>query len=336
MGFRNRPQRGKTPDEKGRCAFGKRRACQKKVAIAPFDGIFSAHGMVLRPNEEVVDKDFFPIFISSDYFLDAAIAISVGSLSPTINWKDLARLEFDLPPMEEQKKLAEVLWSVNDTLQAYQKLLNKTDELVKSQFVEMFNANAAENCTAKMSDYADILGGYAFKSKYFLDSGTPVIRISDISDDVVSTSEAVHYDSTFWEENPRYRVKNKDILMAMSGATTGKVGVYNSSENALLNQRVGCIRSKAGKANQEFLFWIFKLDWIYNLVQEIAAGSAQPNISIKEIGELPAPSASYNTQLDFSKIVMQAEKSKVALQNSIASLQTAKRCLLADTLGRKE
>ena len=152
--------------KKGDVLFGKRRAYQKKVAIAPFDGIFSAHGMVLRPNEEVVDKDFFPMFISSDYFLDAAIAISVGSLSPTINWKDLARLEFDLPPMEEQKKLAEVLWSVNDTLQAYQKLLNKTDELVKSQFVEMFNANAAENCTAKMSDYADILGGYAFKSKY--------------------------------------------------------------------------------------------------------------------------------------------------------------------------
>jgi type I restriction enzyme S subunit len=130
--------------KKGDVLFGKRRAYQKKVAIAPFDGIFSAHGMVLRPNEDVVDKRFFPMFISSDYFLDAAIAISVGSLSPTINWRDLAKLEFDLPPLDEQKKLAEVLWAINDTLQAYQKLLRETDELVKSQFIEMFGDE--KNC----------------------------------------------------------------------------------------------------------------------------------------------------------------------------------------------
>ena len=83
---------------KGDALFGKRRAYQKKVAIAPFDGIFSAHGMVLRPNEDVIDRKFFPLFISSDYFLDAAVNISVGSLSPTINWRDLRGLEFSLPP----------------------------------------------------------------------------------------------------------------------------------------------------------------------------------------------------------------------------------------------
>ena len=123
---------------KGDVLFGKRRAYQKKVAIAPFDGIFSAHGMVLRPKEDVIDKDFFPLFISSDYFLDAAIKISVGSLSPTINWRDLKELEFELPDMDTQRKLAEVLWSINDTMEAYKKLISATDELVKSQFIVMF------------------------------------------------------------------------------------------------------------------------------------------------------------------------------------------------------
>lgn len=123
---------------KGDVLFGKRRAYQKKVAIAPFDGIFSAHGMVLRPKENVIDKDFFPLFISSDYFLDAAIKISVGSLSPTINWRDLKELEFELPDMDSQRKLAEVLWSINDTMEAYKKLISATDELVKSQFIDMF------------------------------------------------------------------------------------------------------------------------------------------------------------------------------------------------------
>lgn len=123
---------------KGDVLFGKRRAYQKKVAIAPFDGIFSAHGMVLRPREDVIDKSFFPLFISSDYFLDAAIKISVGSLSPTINWRDLKTLEFELPDLATQRKLAETLWSINDTMEAYKKLISATDELVKSQFIERF------------------------------------------------------------------------------------------------------------------------------------------------------------------------------------------------------
>ena len=132
------PKGDKLIMKKGDVLFGKRRAYQKKVAIAPFDGIFSAHGMVLRPKEDVIDKDFFPMFIKSDYFLDAAIKISVGSLSPTINWRDLKELKFELPSLEEQRKLAEVLWAIYDMKDKYKKLILATDELVKSQFIEMF------------------------------------------------------------------------------------------------------------------------------------------------------------------------------------------------------
>lgn len=123
---------------KGDVLLGKRNAYLRRAAIAPHDGIFSAHGMVLRPNEDIVDKNFFPFFISSDYFFDEAVRISVGSLSPTVNWSDLRRLEFDLPDMAEQRKLASVLWAVNDTIEAYKRLMGATEELVRGQFVEMF------------------------------------------------------------------------------------------------------------------------------------------------------------------------------------------------------
>ena len=131
------PSGDKLVMKKGDVLFGKRRAYQKKVAIAPFDGIFSAHGMVLRP-KAVVDPRFFPFFIASDYFLDAAIKISVGSLSPTINWRDLAQLEFELPDLITQAKLADVMEALTRTKHAYKQLIAASDELVKSQFVEMF------------------------------------------------------------------------------------------------------------------------------------------------------------------------------------------------------
>ncbi len=121
--------------KKGDVLFGKRRAYQKKVAIAPFDGIFSAHGMVLRPREDVVDKNFFPFFISSDYFLDKAISISVGGLSPTINWKDLKDTEFNLPDMEEQKRLAKILWAAEDLKQKTYSAL-KLSEIHKDVYIK--------------------------------------------------------------------------------------------------------------------------------------------------------------------------------------------------------
>lgn len=100
----------------GDIIFGKRRAYQRKVAVADFEGICSAHALVLRARPDVVDPDFLPFFMQSDVFFDRALAISVGSLSPTINWRTLAAQEFALPPMEEQRRIAEVLGTVD---QAY-------------------------------------------------------------------------------------------------------------------------------------------------------------------------------------------------------------------------
>ena len=123
--------------KKGDLLFGKRRAYQRKVAIAPFDGIFSAHGMVLRPKTDVVDERYFPFFIASDQFMDEAVRISVGGLSPTINWKTLKECEFDLPPLDRQRELAELLWAANDLKEKYKKLITASDEMLKAKFREM-------------------------------------------------------------------------------------------------------------------------------------------------------------------------------------------------------
>lgn len=93
---------------KGDIIFGKRRAYQRKVAVSHFEGIASAHSMILRANEKNIGKDFLPFFMQSDVFMNRAIQISEGSLSPTIKWKTLAAQEFSLPKKEKQKELTAV------------------------------------------------------------------------------------------------------------------------------------------------------------------------------------------------------------------------------------
>ena len=75
--------------KKGDILFGRRNTYLRRVAIAPHDGLFSAHGMIFRAKTEHIDADYLLFFIASDVFMDEAIRISVGSLSPTVNWKEL-------------------------------------------------------------------------------------------------------------------------------------------------------------------------------------------------------------------------------------------------------
>lgn len=93
---------------KGDIIFGKRRAYQRKVAVSHFDGIASAHSMILRASEDNIEKDFLPFFMQSDFFMNRAVQISEGSLSPTIKWKTLAAQEFSLPKKAKQKELTAV------------------------------------------------------------------------------------------------------------------------------------------------------------------------------------------------------------------------------------
>lgn len=109
---------GKLRFRKGDIIFGKRRAYQRKLAVAAFGGICSAHAMVIRARPDKVLPEFLPFLMISDRFMNRAVEISVGSLSPTINWTTLKLETFDVPPIGQQRRIAEILWAVDEAIQA--------------------------------------------------------------------------------------------------------------------------------------------------------------------------------------------------------------------------
>ena len=111
---------------KGDIIFGRRRAYQRKAGIATWDGFCSAHALVLRANPNVIHPDLFPFFIHSDLFMNRAVDISVGSLSPTINWGTLKHQEFLIPPKHIQSSFAELFNSIDSLIEADECLLSQT------------------------------------------------------------------------------------------------------------------------------------------------------------------------------------------------------------------
>ena len=123
---------------KGQVLFGRRRAYLKKAAVAPFDGLCSSDITVIEAKANLILPELLPFVIQNDAFFDYAVGKSAGSLSPRVKWEHLKKYEFELPGMDEQRKLAELLWSMVEAKEAYQELLRQTDDLVKARFIERF------------------------------------------------------------------------------------------------------------------------------------------------------------------------------------------------------
>lgn len=133
----------------------------------------------------------------------------------------------------------------------------------------------------KLGEVCELIGGYAFKSDLFIQNKIPVIRIGNITNNGVIVDNKICYDESFWNTNKRFRILKNDILMAMSGATIGKLAINKSDEKMLINQRVLCLRP-LDNVNGFYIFYVMSSDSFKKYILEIANGCAQPNISAEQ------------------------------------------------------
>lgn len=315
--------------QKGDVLFGKRRAYQRKVGIAPFDGIFSAHGMVLKPNSKVIDASFFPFFISSDKFMETAMRISVGGLSPTINWKDLAKQEFELPSLEGQKVLAEKLWAAYRLKEGYKKLLAATDEMVKSQFIEMFGYME----TTPICNYVDVSYPGEWGSEDKDNSGVKVIRTTNFTNyGKLDLSEVVTRQIDEKKVSKKM-IKKFDTILERSGGTqdnpVGRVVLFEEDKLYLCNNFSHVLRFE--NINKRFAFYALYFFYQNNKTTIRSMGSKTTgiqNLNMSKYLEIGVPNASKMLQEQFVRIAEQADKSKFELKQCIDNIDKVIKSLI--------
>lgn len=111
----------------GQVLFGKRRAYQRKVAVAEFEAVVSGDIYVLAPKDDRLLPELLPFLCLSERFFQHAVGTSAGSLSPRTNWSSLASFEFDLPPLEQQRRISEILWAVDEALNCFSEVDEATN-----------------------------------------------------------------------------------------------------------------------------------------------------------------------------------------------------------------
>ena len=178
-------------------------------------------------------------------------------------------------------------------------------------------------CWCKLGDLCSFESGFAFSSNDFKTSGIPLVRISNIQDSTVTLKNCVFIQG---EVDEKYIIKTGDLLIAMSGATTGKMGIYSMRQRALLNQRVGniCVQSRYLTANYRNYFMYSQSD----VILKMAYGGAQPNISSQMILNIPIPlpplSEQYrivNAIKNLLEIVDRIEENQISLDKFLCSIK---------------
>jgi hypothetical protein len=262
----------------GHVLFGKRRAYQRKVAVAEFDGVCSGDIYVFEPKDPaVLLEELLPFICQTDAFFDHAVGTSAGSLSPRTNWKSLAKYTFTLPPADEQRRMASCLNAVQRQLDAQRVLGRVRQRMVLSVLSEAFGHELCLTGPVKwlrdrhheiasgrgeyrpLRDVVEAIIDYRGKTPPYDDSGTvPVVSQEDVQDRGLEPTTKWVTDKTAREWTNRGVPKGGDIVFRME-RFPGEVARL-PERRQILTRGVFAIRAKTVLVGDEYLFWY--LHWL--------------------------------------------------------------------------
>ena len=303
----------------GQVLYGSRRTYLRKIAVADFEGITANTTFVLESKDEnILLQKLLPFIMQSERFTDFSIKKSKGSTNPYVLFSDLCEYEVELPDIEQQKRLSEILWAIDATRMAYKQLISATDELVKSQFIEMFGLpgyNIHGFAERKIRDVAiDVRYG---TSKPGSEKGTfPYLRMNNITYEGTLDLSDLKYIDLSGEELEKCMVREGDLLFNRTNSRdlVGKTCVFTESEPMVIAGYI--IRVRLDESVLPiYLSVLLNTDYGKALLRSLAKGAiGQANINAQTFQNIEIIVPPRSLQEEFAAFVRQSDKSKFAAQ----------------------
>lgn len=310
----------------------------KKAGLVDFDGICSEKTFVLESsNEKKLLPEFLPFILQNERFWSYAFQHRHGSTNTFINWSTLSNYEFDLPDLETQRKLATVLWSINNTIESYKNLILATDELVKSQFIELFGeprkddkgwgiTTLGECCELNPKRPRDI-------KDELLVSFVPMSAVSE--DGKIDCSDIRPYKEV--RKGFKYFAEN-DVLFAKITPCmeNGKGAVAKGLEGGIGSgsTEFHVLRPIAGKSNPYWLYIITMFESFRLGAKKVMTGTGgQLRVPIGYLKDYPISLPPIELQNSFEEFVHQSDKSKFELNRALDELTATYKQIIKDNLG---
>ena len=315
----------------GQVLFGKRRAYQRKVAVAEFDGICSGDILVFEPADDQLLPELLPFIVQSDGFFEHALGTSAGSLSPRTKWQDLAQYEFALPPQDEQRRIAEILWAADVVTESWMHAQIAARTMLDRVIDDFFSKRDLPH--DRLGHHvAESAYGPRFSNTLYSELGlVACLRTTDLLDDgtiIYSTAPRVDLDP---EEYRGHILRHGDFMISRSG--TCGIGCVFEEQIIPMIPGAFLIRLRLKPSlNPYFLKEFINSSAGKSQMSNLAQGAVQKNIRGSLLLDEQVPVPSRDQQDRIVRTIEDLRQPLARIACHLATLTTLKSKLLAEIL----
>lgn len=312
----------------GDILVARRNVYLKRASIVKFDGITSGDSIVLQVENKLLRK-IIPFVLNTDEFWEYAEKFSDGTMSKRLSPKVLLEYEFVLPDIEEQEKLAELLWAANNTKEAYKKLLNLTDELVKAKFVDMFYGKEYPVTTIEKVVDRDIK---RVAKVFTLEDEIEYLDISSIDNETKKVMKTTPYIRENAPSRAQYVLREGDILYSTVRPNLQNIAINPYNKSNIVGSTGFCVL-RCNSVITEYMWGVITSDSFTNDMVLRASGANYPAVTDKVVLAYEIPLPPYEEQNKFSEFIKKNDKCKYELKNNISNLDKTIKAIMAKNFG---
>ena len=336
--------------QKGDILYSEIRPANKRFAFIDFepkDYIASTKLMVIRNNSKISSNYLYYILKSQSIIKKLqVIAESRSGTFPQITFSELANLSIDLPPISTQGEIVKFLKSLDDKIEVNRRINDNLEQQAQALFkswvvdFEPFKDGGFVESEQGMipkgwrvgiiGDYCNVRSGFAFKSSWWTKDGVEVIKIKNITDNrKLDMSDCTFVSEDHSKLAQEFISKPGDLIIAMTGATIGKFCIINSLKPYCINQRVGkFFLGENPTSKLPFIYCLLKTPVVIEEIINRGQGSAQPNISGKDIESIDIILPPENILLNFNKMLYDLFEKIINNDNTTLLLENLRESLL--------
>lgn len=307
---------------------------RERAPRADFDGVCSADIITIREKEGIIANGFLIYVLYQKKLWDFIVSNSNGGLTRRIKWKQLAEYEFDLPSIEEQKIIAEKLWAAYRLKESYKKLLAATEEMVKSQFIEMFGNERIEDCkwqNLPMGHVFEISSSRRVLKEQWTSDGVPFLRVRDMVD--LAQGKELNNEAFISEKyynklsDDDGKVREGDIIISAT-STIGKCYLIKKGDRFYYKDADILRLRKQKEINCSYFMYAFNMPTIAMQVEESIGKTTVGHFLISKAQNIKIPMPPIELQVQFESILHQADKSGFELRKSIDAIDAVIKSLI--------
>ena len=327
--YSSRPSRANLVACSGDILFAKMAETEKTLLLddETEKNIYSTGFCAIRAKENIIEPKALYYLLGSSLFLNQKNTNSSGATQRAITNTGLSKIRIKLPTMEKQRVFCGIMDKVVDSIELRKKQLGYFDKFTKSLFIEMFG-DISDQDKVEVSRICKLITDGTHQPPKFEERGIPFLFVSNIvTNNITYDTEKFISEETYKELIKRTPIEIGDLLLSTVGSY-GHAAIVKFTKRFCFQRHIAYLKPKSKIVDSEYFRSAILSDNVQRQIHLGVKGIAQKTLNLSEIRKLRIPLPPMVQQQQFAKVVIEIDKSKLAVKKSLEELEVLKKSLM--------